>query len=555
MENLHLNVLILIGLALFLGTAGGDILKRLKIPGIVGFILAGVLIGPGFKIVDARAVEALRPFTYFALALIGFTIGGELRKDVFKKYGKALVRILTLEGLGAFFSVFALTAICGILIIGDIRTALALALLLGAVGSASDPASPMNIITESKSRGPLTTNIFGIVALDDGFAVLLFAVASSIAGRIIGAQDQSHHPALMPLYEIFGAVFLGIAAGLILVALLDRLKGREGAAGLSLGLITLTAGISVALELNMILSVMTFGFTAVNLRPEKSKEIFRIVRSATGPIFVLFFVIVGASIDFAYLGAGIFFLALAYMAGTAGGKIWGARLGAKLSQSPPAVYHYLPYCLFAQAGVAVGLTILASKSFPGETGTLMVAVITPSVFILQLMAPFATRRALEKAGETGLNITEHDLLENVSVTELFEKSPPPVHEDTPITEVLSLFSSGDNLYYPVVSSDNKLLGIVSVEGIKSALMEQELGGILLALDLMEPAPAAIRENVSLAEAGAAMKEYGIEFIPVEDEEGTLKGFIEERMLRKYISSRLFDMRTRISKLEKSRAGK
>ena len=550
MENLHYNILILIGVALFLGTIGGDLLKRLKIPGIVGFILTGVLIGQtGLGIIDSTAAEALRPFNYFALALIGFTIGGELRKDVFRKYGKSLLKILTFEGFGAFVSVFILTAACGLFFIDDIRITLALALLLGAIASATDPASPVNIIMETKSRGPLTTNILGIVALDDGFAVVLFALVSSAAGKIM-RQPGLHHPAFMPFYEIFGAIALGIAAGLILVALLDRLKAGEGIAGFSLGLIILTAGLSVAWGIDMILAVMSFGFTVVNLRPEKSRQIFKLVSSATGPIFIIFFVMVGASLDIKYLAPGTIFIAAAYMGGMIGGKVSGARLGAKLSRAPESVCLYLPYCLFAQAGVAVGLTILASQNFPGEIGTLMVAVVTPSVFLLQIFAPFATRSALEKSGETGLNVTEKDLLDNVPVSELFEKSPPTIHEDTPITEILRVFSSGESLYYPVASRENKLLGIVSVEGIKSTLMERELGGMLLAHDIMEPAPAAIRDDSSLSDAGEAMKKHGIEFIPVEDSSGALKGFIEERLLRRYISSRLLDMKTKITELEK-----
>jgi CBS domain-containing protein len=253
-----------------------------------------------------------------------------------------------------------------------------------------------------------------------------------------------------------------------------------------------------------------------------------------------------------HLTPGIMFLAAAYIGGMAAGKVSGAKLGAKLSGAPRSVYLYLPYCLFAQAGVAVGLTILASQNFPGEIGAKMVAVVTPSVFLLQLFAPFATRIALEKSGETGLNVTEKDLLEDVPVSELFQTSPPAVYENTPVSEILSMFSSGENLYYPVVSHEGKLLGIVSVEGIKSTLMEQELGGMLLAIDITEPAPPSIRENASLSEAGEAMKKRGTEFIPVEDNDGVLKGFIEERMLKKYISSRLLEMTSRITKLEKEK---
>ncbi len=548
MENANYDVLILIGLALFLGTVGGDLLRKLRVPGIVGFILTGILIGrSGLGLVDAGAIEALRPFNYFALALIGFTIGGELKRDVFKKYGKSLLKILTFEGFGAFLFVFILTAACGYFFIEDMRINLALALLLGAVGSATDPASPMNIIMESKSRGPLTTNILGIVALDDGFAVVLFALASSVAGKLAGQQAAGQNQILMPVYEILGAAALGAAAALILAALLDRQRTGEGLAGFSLGLIILVAGVSVSMHFNMILAVMTFGFVIVNIRAEKSKQIFKIVKSATGPIFVLFFVLVGASLDLRYLNAEVIVIAAAYMLGMFGGKVLGARAGA--SGAPSQVYRYLPYCLLAQAGVAVGLTILASQRFPGEISSMMIAVVTPSVFLLQIIAPVATRISLEKAGETGLSVTEEDILTTVTAGELYDESSPRIYEDAPVQKILKLFADGENLYYPVVSRDAKLLGIITVEGIKSTLMERELGEMLLAFDIMEPVPAVINEKASLSEAGDAMKRHGIEFIPVEDSKGNLKGFIEERMLRKYISSRLLEMKDRIKALE------
>ena len=236
---LHLNALFLLGLALFGGTVGGRLFQKLKIPQVVGYIIIGIAIGEsGLNIIGHDIIMTLQPFSYFALGLIGFMIGGELKKDVFRKYGKQFIQILLFEGIVAFLSVAFFVGVIGTLLFGDWKFSLALGLLLGAIASATAPAATTEVLREYKTRGPLTRTVLGIVALDDGLALLLFAIASSIAGKLIGNINGGMLKMIIhPLYEIGGSIIIGIVFGIILGKILIRYSEKERLLAFSIGTI------------------------------------------------------------------------------------------------------------------------------------------------------------------------------------------------------------------------------------------------------------------------------------------------------------------------------
>lgn len=547
MNGTDYNILMVLGLALFTAAAVSRLLSRFRVPGVIVCIAVGILLGRGGAgLLDGNALEVLEPLNYFALGLIGFVVGGELKTEVLKKYGRSLSRILFFGGAGTFFAVFLLTFSVGFFFFRDLRIALPVSLLLGAVASASDPATQTHIVWETRSRGPLTTNILGMTALSDALAILLFALASSVAGRIAG--HSTGHTVFTAAYEIIGAVLCGGAAGFLFSKVMDKNPGREMIAGLAFGFILLLVGVCITFGFDMILALMVFGLVFVNFRPKKSRRVFQLTEQAVQPVFILFFVILGASLDLVHFSLIPAFLVVFYLLGMVAGRLGGIRFGAWLSGAPDSVKKYLPYSLFPQAGIAVGLTVLAVQDFP-EIGSILVGTVTPAVLLLQIFGPVLTKNSLQKAGETGLNVTEDDILENVKVYEILEPKPSYVHEDTTISEVLKLFSSGDDLYYPVVSGDMKLLGIISVEGIKYTLMEQDLGEFLLVFDIMEPVPASVNEDVLLSEVKEIMESHQIDFLPVVDRGNRLRGFIEKRTLRRFISSKLLELKKRMTYID------
>ena len=252
----HLNILFLLGLALFGGTIGGRLFQKLRIPQVVGYVSLGILIGEsGFKMVDLHTLKALEPFSYFALGLVGFMIGGELKRDVLRKYGKQFVNILLFEGVTAFFAVTISVGFIGGLLFGDWRFSWAIGLLLGAIASATAPAATTAVLKEYKTRGPLTRTVLGIVALDDALALLLFAVASSLAASISGTAHQSLvWTFINPLYEISGSVVVGIIGGSVLNKLLRKYSEDERLLAFSIGIVLLITGIAIAIHVDMLLA-------------------------------------------------------------------------------------------------------------------------------------------------------------------------------------------------------------------------------------------------------------------------------------------------------------
>ncbi|MBU0504009.1 MAG: cation:proton antiporter [Candidatus Omnitrophota bacterium] len=539
----HLNILFLLGLSLFGGTIGGRILQKLRIPQVVGYMAVGILIGEsGFKIVNHDVVSTLQPFSYFALGLIGFMIGGELKKDILVKYGKQFIYILLFEGVGAFIVVSMLIGIVGTFLFKDWKLAWSLGLLLGAISSATAPAATTEVLREYKTRGPVTRTVLGIVAMDDALALLLFAIAFSIAGSLSGnIHESALRTFIHPLYEIGVSITIGIVSGVILNQFLKRYSEKERILVFSIGAVLLVSGFALAISVDMLLAVMTLGAIITNFIPKKSKEIFKLLADFTPPIYVLFFVLVGAKLNISYLSLPIILLAIVYLIGRSAGKMVGAVWGAKISKAPKTIEKYLPLCLFSQAGVAIGLSILASNNFPGEIGNTIVIIITATVLILELTGPYFVKLAVTKAGEVGLNITEEDYLQKTRVKDIMDKNPPLIKENASLDEILRIFSQTTNFYYPVITEEKKLSGIISVDSIKNILAEKELVGLVLASDLKEPALATIFDNTMLSDVQKILDKHHLEYLPIVTEEKEVTGFIERRALDIIVSTKIIEL--------------
>ncbi len=537
---LHLNILFFLGLALFGGTIGGRLFQKIKVPQVVGYIIIGIILGrAGFNVINAEIVETMRPFTYLALGLIGFMIGGELKKEVFQKYGKQFFVILFSEGLGAFFFVFLFVGILGQLVFGHGVTCWVLGLLLGAIAAATAPAATTDVIWEYRSRGPLTSTVLGIVALDDVLALLLFAVVSSIAGKFLGQNSGEglFVSIIHPLYEIVGAVVLGIGSGLAISKILKKQVENDKILAVSLGTILLMLGVALAVKVDMLLASMALGAILVNRTPQISKKVFKLVGNFTPPIYVLFFVFVGANLNIKELTPAVIGITALYFIGRTAGKMLGAKFGAKLSKAPQTVKKYLPLCLFSQAGVAVGLSIVAYNIFPGEIGETIVIVITASTFLVQLIGPMFTKSALVKAGETGLNVTEYDIMQKTLLKDVVTSEFPVLRDKMPLIKVLEIFRDNDQLNYPVVDDSDEFSGIITVDSIRQVFLEMGSMDFLMAHDLKESLSIGISPEESVAEAQELMGKYGVECLPIE-KNNKLIGFIEKRGLSKIIATKM-----------------
>ncbi len=536
------NVVLLLGIAIFAGTVGAKVIQKLHIPQIVGYIVIGIILGPLLEIISHDMVQDLRPLSLFALGIIGFMIGGELRSDVFKKYGRQFFIILFSQGVGAFLLVAIIASIALRLLRFDMSTSVAIGLVLGAIASATAPAATVNVLWEYKTKGPLTAAILAIVALDDALALLLYRVAATAADALLGTgHDSALATGAVLLAEIVGAILLGFVAGVVLYYILKLVKAEDKILAFSIASLLLVVGVSIKAEMGPILPAMTFGVTIANLAPRQSRGIFGLVEKFSPPIYISFFVLAGAHVEFDKIAPWIMAMIVVYTLCRVVGKVAGSWLGARYSGAPAVVRKYLGICLLPQAGVAIGLAILSGQHFTGELAHLahlIIMVVMTATFLMEILGPMLVKVGVKKAGEVGLNITEEDLIETYSVGDVMDAKVPVISADMSLSEVIKVVSSTDSFYYSVVDKDRKLIGAVTLDGIRNTFATQELNDWLVALDIMEPIIGKVTPDMALSDALEEIRKLNVEHVPVvaSSQDDSFVGVLGNRTVRRSLSA-------------------
>ena len=392
-----------IGAALLLGWIAGLACRKIKIPMVVGWLIVGIVFGKSlFAVFNETNLDGLVIFTYLALAVIGFDIGGELAFRKIKALGKSILWISLLETLGASI---------GVTIAVYLYTRkLYVALVFGALAAATAPAATVDVLREYQASGPLTTTTFAVVGIDDAYAVILYSFSIFFAKMLLTQKDVHVTEIIFkPSLEILGSIALGVVVGLLFLFAIRNYTARRGLLVLTWGVIVFVTGLSNYLGLSLILANMALGMTMVNSPKWKRDDLFDIMRGTTQPVFVIFFVLVGAQLDAAKL-ASLGVIGLLYIVFRTGGKMSGAYLGGVISQSPESVRKYLGLCLLSQAGVAIGLATQTMITFgrggfgPAgvELGTMAISIIAATCLVFQLAGPPLTRYAVFKSGEANI---------------------------------------------------------------------------------------------------------------------------------------------------------
>lgn len=400
---IQLDILALVGVMLGAAFMVGQVFRHLGIPQVVGFIVAGVFLGPSFLHLIPEELNASLSFIgEIALALIGFDMGSHLRFDHLREMGKSIALIVLCEAVGAFILVGT-----GVyLLTGSLTTGL----IFGALASATAPAATVDVLAEYNAAGPLTTTLLAVVGLDDAISLLLYSIAAAFAEAILSGDTVSVVQMLeLPFIEIGGAVLLGVVEGLILGWILghERFSPQvHDAMVIPVGAVFIGAGLAKALGFSLILTTMTMGLVVINRNASNGKYIRTTIERAGPVIYVLFFALAGARFRLDLLPQ-MGLLGLAYILLRSGGKYFGAWMGGRLGSAEPAVANNLGFALLSQAGVALGLALDSYARFSqfGEDGLalgeLVLSVITATTLIVQLIGPIAVKFAINRAGEIG----------------------------------------------------------------------------------------------------------------------------------------------------------
>ncbi len=394
-----MEILLLLGLSLLLGYIGSIISGHFKLPGVVGYIIIGLLLGPSFlDLFTPHLLEKMDMISDIALSLVAFTIGSEMRADVLKRQGAGLAAIIFLESFCAFFLVMFL--------VYWLTHKWYVALLFGAMAPASAPAGTVAVLQEYKAKGPLTNTLLSVVGLDDGLAIIIYGFAAALAKKLIGSADEINIQSFLtgPASEITKSLLLGVAIGVAFSYFAKKIDSQNDVLITSLAAIFLCAGLSNMWNLSIILTNLTLGLVMANIYLHGARKSADAIQYITPPIFVLFFVLAGSHLRIQLLPA-MGMLGILYIIGRTAGLLGGAYLGATIAKAEKNVRNYLGLGILSQAGVAIGLALIVVKEFSElgpeghQVAILIINTIAATTIIFEIIGPITTKIAIEKAGE------------------------------------------------------------------------------------------------------------------------------------------------------------
>ena len=407
-----MNTLLSVSIALLAGLLMTRLFKPFKLPAVTAYLIAGVLIGPycmgalgidGLGFNSMEAVSSLGVISQIALGFIAFSIGSEFRLDDLKKIGKQAFVIGIFQALVA--TLFVDLALLVIHLAMPDKLSLAQMLTLGAIATATAPAATLMVVRQFKAKGPLTSLLLPIVALDDAVGLIVFAVCFGIAKTLVSGTVDLISIIVNPLLEIVCSLLLGAVMGWILTQLEKLFNSNTNRLNMTIALVTLAAALSslkfeigsVHIGFSSLLVCMMLGTIFCNICP-LSEDLMKASDKWTSPLFALFFVISGAELelevfaDVAIVGIGIVYIVFRCL-----GKYTGTLVSAKATKCEPQICKYLGITLFPQAGVALGMCATAMQL--GEEGNLIRNITLFAVLVYEIFGPLLTKWALTQAGD------------------------------------------------------------------------------------------------------------------------------------------------------------
>ena len=421
-------IFIYIAILLLAALLSTRLVRILKLPNVTGYIVTGIIVGPfvfgllfnhfsydGIKeSIIYQYIDRISWVSTVALGFIAFSIGTSFKLKVLKTVGKRVVVITILEAL--FASLFVIVSLMVLHFVAPEQVSWELVLTLGAIASATAPAATLMVIKQYRARGPLVDTLLPVVALDDAAALILFAILFQIAMTIAGGGNFSLYKMLVkPILEILISLGFGLVLGLFISIMNKFFKSRNNrlifcifSIFASLGLYILFKNPQLGgFELSSLLMCMMAGALYTNMRKDSDRTL-DVMDRFTPPIYMMFFVISGASLDltifFSSTGLIVVGIAAVYLISRVIGKYLGAFTGATITKCEPQIKKYLGLTLVPQAGVAIGLATSSSKMFmlneaTQKAGALIIAIVLTSTLVYELFGPMISKYALNKAGE------------------------------------------------------------------------------------------------------------------------------------------------------------
>lgn len=378
--------LLALGGILLLGLMMSALGQRTSLPRVTLLLVLGVVIGKEMlDIIPAIFSELFDTIAVIALLMVGFLLGGRLTLD----------RLQQSVGKVLWISLSSAIITTTIVSLGLIWTGVSkeIAILLGCIASATAPAAILDVVTESDYTGPFKDLLLSVVALDDAWALMLFGIGVAIVSSFNG-YTPDNSSILNAIKDIGGAIILGLLIGIPASYLTGRLKPGKPNLSEALGLVFVCGGLAIWFDVSFLIASMVLGAVVANFAKHHEYP-FHAIEGIDWPFMVIFFVLAGASLELkAVAEAGL--IGISYILCRITGKLLGARIGAQCSRSDLQTKNWMGLALLPQAGVAIGMALVASNYFPEYRQTLLSVVISSTVFF-EIIGPILTRLALQRA--------------------------------------------------------------------------------------------------------------------------------------------------------------
>jgi Kef-type K+ transport system membrane component KefB len=382
----HAEFLFAIGAFLLLGLAADSIGRRTPLPRVTLILICGVIVGDDvLALVPVSLSDRFELIADMALMMVGFLLGGRLQMKSLSDDGPQVLWISICAALGA-----AVLVSLALMLLGLDRDA---AILLGCIAAATAPAATLDTILEYGGNSRFSRELSAIVAIDDAWALVLFSLGISIV-VLLNGDGVATESLLHVGRELGGAVLLGLTVGLPAAFLTGRIRPGQPMLTEALGLVLACGGMAIWFEVSYLIATMTMGAVIANLARHHDYP-FHEIENVEWPLMVIFFMLAGATLEIGAL-AEVSLVAIFYILARSAGKLIGAWGGAMVGRATPVIRHYMGIALLPQAGVAIGMALLAASRFPEYRQTILTVVIGTTV-VFELIGPVATRFALKQA--------------------------------------------------------------------------------------------------------------------------------------------------------------
>ena len=404
-------ILLSISIALLSGLLLSRLAKKINLPAVTAYLVAGILIGPfvlGALNVPGIGIshEQLAGFSIIsdvALGFIAFSMGNEFRIEQLKKIGKKA----TIIGI---FQALVTTVVVDIFLISlhfmiPDKFSLSSAIVLGAIATATAPAATLMVVKQYKAKGPVTDVLLPVVAIDDAVGLIVFAISFGVAKSISLGNFDILSIVLEPLLEIILSIGLGFLMGALFSFTERFFHSRSKRMAISVTFVLMTVALSllkfeigrIHVGFSSLLACMMLGTVFCNTC-DFSEELMHRADRWMAPILILFFVISGAELELSiFSDVAVLIIGAVYILSRSIGKYFGANVSARATKCDKNIIKYLGITLLPQAGVALGMAMKAVEL--GPEGNIVRNITLFAVLVYEIVGPFLTKVALTKAGD------------------------------------------------------------------------------------------------------------------------------------------------------------